>query len=159
MLSRKNLWNSRPVTSWPQVSGSMQVTSSAHSFLQWTNTYSCLCVTHNKAQREGKESKVPRERRNIFRLNPMTVCLRRRTLYCSSAWELHISDGANLPHNTPSNIVLTVINPWRACAVRVTVLGVSACVYVCLLPLFCHPRLQGGQRTIPTASVLRRHGY
>ena len=36
---------------------------------------------------------------------------------------------------------------------RVTVVGLS--VSVCPLPLICDPRLQGGKRAIPTASVLR----
>ena len=46
------------------------------------------------------------------------------------------------------------INPWRACAARVTVLGL--CVCVCLsvcLRLFSHYKQRDGLRAIPIASV------
>ena len=44
-----------------------------------------------------------------------------------------------------------LINPRRACAARVTVVGLSVCVCVCRR-LFWHYRLQGGLLAIPTAS-------
>ena len=47
-----------------------------------------------------------------------------------------------------------LINPRRACAARVTVVGV--CVSVCPR-LFSHYRLRGGLRVIPNASVLQVH--
>ena len=43
-----------------------------------------------------------------------------------------------------------VINPRRACAARVTVLGLCVCVSVCL-HLFSHYRHQTGSSAIPTA--------
>ena len=76
-------------------------------------------------------------------------------------------------HTRGANVLLTVcgsvwsllmvINPRRACTVRVTVVVscvcLSVCVCVCPLPLFCHHRLQGAKRAIQMASVLRSHGY
>ena len=52
--------------------------------------------------------------------------------------------------------VCTIINPWRTCAARVTVLGLSfrpsvrlsVCYHV-----FCHYVQQDGQKAIPTGSV------
>ena len=53
-----------------------------------------------------------------------------------------------------------LINPRRACAARVTVLGLSFCLSVCLsvrpsvrYHLFWHYAQQGGQKAIPTGSV------
>ena len=50
------------------------------------------------------------------------------------------------------------INPRRACAVRVTILGLCVCVCVCVcvsvcLRLFSHYRQRSGIRAIPTAPV------
>ena len=47
-----------------------------------------------------------------------------------------------------------IINPRRACAARVTVLGLSfsVCPSVCY-HVFCHYAKQGGQKVIPTGSV------
>ena len=52
------------------------------------------------------------------------------------------------------------INPWRACAARVTVLGLCVCVCVCVcvclcvcLHLFSPYRDQAGSSAIPTALV------
>ena len=53
-----------------------------------------------------------------------------------------------------------LVNPRRACAVRVTVLGLSfrlsvhlsVCLSVCY-HVFCHYAQQGGQKAIPTGSV------
>ena len=65
-------------------------------------------------------------------------------------------------------VTVPVINPRRACAARVTVVGLCVCVCVCVsvclsvclsVPLICDPRLQGGQTAIPTASVLRGHCF
>ena len=36
--------------------------------------------------------------------------------------------------------VKPIINPWRACAAKVTVLGLCVCVSVCLSPRFLPPR-------------------
>ena len=41
-------------------------------------------------------------------------------------------------------IIITIINPWRACAARVTVLGLSFCLSVCLS--VCPPRYSGSTR-------------
>ena len=46
------------------------------------------------------------------------------------------------------------INPRRACAVRVTVVGLSVCLCVCR-HLFWHYRLRGGLLVIPAALELR----
>ena len=40
-----------------------------------------------------------------------------------------------------------IINPWRTCAARVTVVGLCVCLFVCLFVcqrLFSHYRLRGG---------------
>ena len=57
--------------------------------------------------------------------------------------------------------IMYIINPRRACAARVTVLGLSfhlsvrlsVCLSVCY-HVFCHYVQQGGQKAIPTGSVL-----
>ena len=41
------------------------------------------------------------------------------------------------------------VNPWRACAVRVTVLGLCVCYHV-----FCHHVQQTGKRVTTTGSAL-----
>ena len=46
------------------------------------------------------------------------------------------------------SVIKRFINLQRACATRVRVLGLCVCVSVCLLPLFHHPRLLGGQRAM-----------
>ena len=38
-----------------------------------------------------------------------------------------------VPRVLSSVLLLCVTNPWHACAARVTVVGLSACVSVCLL--------------------------
>ena len=51
----------------------------------------------------------------------------------------------------------SVINPRRACAARVTVLGRSVCLSVCLsvcYHVFCHHAQQTGQKVTPTGSAL-----
>ena len=61
-------------------------------------------------------------------------------------------------------IILVFINPRRACAARVTVVGLCVCLSFCLSVclsvcrrLFSHYRLRGGLWAIPTASVLQGH--
>jgi len=49
---------------------------------------------------------------------------------------------------------LYLINPWRACAARVTVLGLCVCVCVCL-HVFSPYRDQAGSSAIPTALAQR----
>ena len=51
---------------------------------------------------------------------------------------------------------LHIINPRRACAARVTVLGLCVCVSVCLsvcYHVFCHRAQQCAQHDIPAASA------
>ena len=49
-------------------------------------------------------------------------------------------------------VLCDIINPRRACAARVTVLGLSIRLSVCY-HVFCHYAQQGGQKAIPTGSV------
>ena len=49
-------------------------------------------------------------------------------------------------------VLKVFINPRRACAARVTVLGLSFRLSVCY-HAFCHYAQQGGQKVIPTGSV------
>ena len=53
-------------------------------------------------------------------------------------------------------VYMGLINPRRTCAVRVTVLGLSFRLSVCLsvcYDVFCHYAQQGVQKAIPTGSV------
>ena len=57
---------------------------------------------------------------------------------------------------TVTHSIIYIINPRRACAARVTVLGLSFRLSVCLsvcYHVFCHYVQQGGQKAIPTGSV------
>ena len=62
------------------------------------------------------------------------------------------------PNSYFQNVLYSIwlINPRRACAARVSVLGLSFCLsvrpFVCL-SVFCHYAQQGGQKAIPTGSV------
>ena len=49
-----------------------------------------------------------------------------------------------------------IINPWHACAARVTVVILCVCLSVCLR-LFSDYRLRGSLCAIPTSSVLQGH--
>ena len=67
--------------------------------------------------------------------------------------------GMGLRHGRQHPPFKPLINPRRACAARVTVLGLSFCpvrpsvrLSVCY-HVFCHYAQQGGQRAIPTGSV------
>ena len=53
-------------------------------------------------------------------------------------------------------VLAVVVNPRRACAARITVLGLCVCVSVCLsvcYHVFCRYAQRDGQKAIPTGSV------
>ena len=96
-----------------------------------------------------------------FHKNDISTCQTHFTVYesgCQYVMELNVS--YMLP---PLLLMLQrvyIINPQCACAARVVVLVLCVCVCVCPLPLICRPTVQGSQRAIPTASVLRcRHCF
>ena len=73
-------------------------------------------------------------------------------LYCATAIgpSNYVDDHASVCQDNETPFFY----PRRACAARVTVVGLSVCVCVCVR-LFWHYRLRGGLLAAPAASKLR----
>ena len=87
------------------------------------------------------------ERRNILKINTEVYKL----ALMDYAFSLHnYIEGGKVSQNVPCvgmsvrMGVFSIINPRRACAARVTVLGLSFCLSVCLS--VCPPRYSGSTR-------------
>ena len=88
-----------------------------------------------------------------------SVCYTYRQLPLGKVW--HITVLRTSPWWS-SGLVRQLINPCaHAQQGLLYLVCLCVCLFiewsVCLLLLICRPRLQGGNRVIPTASVLRRH--
>ena len=113
--------------------------------LQWYETCSYTCG-HIVYKREGNH--------NCWaNLNKLLVPVKqKRKVYL---WRNYSFPSRDVRGNIFCSCTCTdIINSRRACAARVTVLGLSVCLSVCRR-LFWHYRLRGGLLAIPAARELR----